>query len=142
MAFEPKFTIEHNGEKFEFTNPSPRAFARIGARSALLRQQDGLAVEATLDTYTSNLYFGMALYETLLVGADAEGNWPYTPDAQGRPVVDADKFPPEKTSTVVEVGNKFYDMFFGQEKPKATDGQPVPDEGVGGGDVVQPAPVG
>lgn len=130
MSFEKTITVESNGEKFEFTNPSPRLFASIGARSAAMRQADGLGFEAALSGYDTQLYFGLALFERLLVRADCRDNWPFSTDATGKPVVDSNKFPPSKTETVVEVGNKFYDMFFGQKESEVTDKPNVPDEGM------------
>lgn len=130
MPFEKTITVELGTEKFEFTNPSPRQFAAVGARTAAMRQVDGLGVDAALTGYDSRLYFGLALFEKLLVRADAEDNWPFTNDSNGRPVVDSDKFPPTKTDTVVEVGDKFYDMFFGQKEQKAVNNPDLPPEGV------------
>lgn len=142
MTFNPTLRIEHAGEAFEFTNPSPRVFAKIGARAAAMRQADGLAYEASLSGFDSSLYFGLALFETLLTRADAENNWPFSEDGSGRPVVDSTKFPPNKTQNIVEVGNKFYDTFFGPDEKEAADRQPVPPEGLVSGEAVPVSPVG
>ncbi len=98
--------VKSGDETFYFKVPSPRDLARMGSRStALAAADEPFMGRPALDPFTQNLYRGFALFETLLVRADA--TWPYTQGPDGKPYVDSSKFPTESTYTVTEVYQGF-----------------------------------
>lgn len=99
-----------NGDVFTFKIPGPRDYARVGSRAHELRRQDSPSTggaEYGLDPFSQDLYRGFALLEILLVKADAKDNWPYTNDANGKPVIDCAKFPPKAIQIIPEVTRGF-----------------------------------
>lgn len=99
-----------NKELFVFRIPSVREYAKMGARAHELRRMDSPSTgggEYGMDGVTSDIYRGLALFETLLSRADAKDNWPFTTDATGKPVVDSDKFPPTATRSLIDAYRGF-----------------------------------
>jgi hypothetical protein len=97
-------------ETFVFKVPNPREFAKLGTRAQALRRLDEPAMageEYGLDPLTADLYRGFALFETLLVSADAKDNWPFSENADKKPYVDSSKFPFVATLVVREVYQGF-----------------------------------
>ena len=98
-------------EHFWFRLPGPRGLGQIGLRAAQLRRADAPGSTGTdigLDPFTRDMYEGCAILETHLVRADALGNWPFSPDREGKPVVASDKFPAKAVKRVQEVREGFY----------------------------------
>jgi hypothetical protein len=95
---------------FNFKVPSPRDLARMGARAKAMRLRDDPSSngeEFGLDPLTQDLYRGCALLETLLKKASCKDNWVYSADANGAPMVDSEKFPPQYTLLIREVYQGF-----------------------------------
>ena len=113
----PTITLEVGGDKFVFRVPTPLERAKVGVReSAIRRGLDPTGFVGDLDFNTFFLIRGMAIMETLLTESSA--TWPFAGgDQKAKPVVDIEKFPPGKESTIEEVGRQFQealDRFHGQ----------------------------
>lgn len=102
--------VKVGDETFYFRVPSPRDVARLGTRAQALRRADEPGTngsEIGLDGLSADLYRGFALFETLLIRADTDGNWPFSKDDEGKPYVDSTKFPTFSTLVVPEVYQGF-----------------------------------
>jgi hypothetical protein len=127
------FEVKVDDQTFVFRIPSPRDMARMGSRALLLRRQDSpdtMGSEWGLDGFSSDLYRGMALMETLLLRADAKDNWPYT-EKDGKPVVDSSKFPPSSTLLIPLIYRGFDEQLTRFHSGGAGDGQQSGEEAVG-----------
>lgn len=120
--------VEVGAEKFVFRIPTPREHARVSARAHEMRQQDAPRTGGSgygLDPFAQDLYRGMALMEVLLKQADAKDNWPFQNDANGKPVVNSDKFPPQAIPVIPAIAEGFDIEFARFLKGGAGDGIPV-----------------
>lgn len=134
-VLQSTITVEHKGETFEFRVPGPRELSRMGARAHAMRRMDAPETggsEVGLDPLSRDLYMGMALMETLLVKADAKGDWPFSLGPDGKPTVDSGKFPPLASMILPDVYGGFMrqlDTFLGEGPSDGHAGSEAPVDG-------------
>ena len=129
-----EISIAVGEETFVFRLPSPRAYAKMGSRSAVMRREDAPESGGSdwgLDSLSQDLYQAMALFDTLLIRADTRGNWHISTNEKGGAVIDSTKFPPTVTLTMLEAFrgfsakvSSFLDRQSGSEKPKSSEDTP------------------
>ena len=129
-----KIEVEVGSEKFIFKLPSPRDVAKMGNRATAMRREDSPdfgGSEWGLDSLSSDLYRGMALFDILLVSANTKNSWHLSKTDKGAFVIDSSKFPPFATVTVVEAYRSFtekHERFLDDRSPGGESKKPDADE--------------
>lgn len=91
--------------KYEFRVPGIKDQLTLGMKARAIRRANdptGSGDLLGLDQETAMLSWSLGAFETLLTASGAK--WPYSEDANKKPVVDYQKFPPERFDTVLHVG--------------------------------------
>lgn len=129
-------TVTYDGDHYIFAIPSLVDEMKIGIRMRDIRRRilpEGDISDFGLDQNT--LYFNRACatFELMLRKTSANPPWPYSSGPSG-PVVDCEKFPTDKASTVIGVYGALQQQLltFREKRPPA--GQPAPEQAVGGGE--------
>ncbi len=123
-----------SGETFTFKVPSMMQFAAIGCAAAAMRRSlspDGIGLISTLDRGTADAVWGFAMFEALLVKASVE--WPFSKDADGKPVVKAANFGAEHTVEFEEVVALLDDALFQVRSGRVANGSSNTQQAVDGG---------
>lgn len=109
MAAE--FDVAIDGETYTFRKPGIRFPVEVGYRSADVRRRcypaggGALPGDFGIDYEAVQFARCCAILELYLVRADQ--TWPWSPGDGGKPVVDFDRFPPERDETVRRLGAAF-----------------------------------
>lgn len=136
-ALSSTFTVElPGGETYLFRKPG--IFFRIeqGYRAADVRRKaypagaGGLPSDFGLDWPAVDFSRQCAILELYLEKASVE--WPYSPGADGKPVVDSSRFPPEREQTVQALGARFEEEVARFRAERPADGQSAPAQAVAG----------
>ncbi len=105
-----KTTIEFSidGIEYEFRIPGVRDSMALSYKARQVRRAadpEGVGDMTGIDNDTFFLAEGIAALELLL--SRCSDTWPFSKDAAGNPVVDSSKFPPERVTTLIDIGMRF-----------------------------------
>lgn len=128
-------TVTFGKQTFEFALPTIATQLKLGVRARSIRRAYdplGYGEEVGLDEDTALLAWGSAAFEVLLVGCDAESNWPYSKTEAGAPVVDYTKWPAERLDDVLEVARTLWGDLQRFRAERALARQPPGSEAVAG----------
>lgn len=91
--FKQSITVNYNGEQFEFRIPSMKDKITIDGVAAKLRRDgdpDGIGLVYGYDPMALGFTIALAKFSTLIKGGPP---WVYTPDKDGKPIIDINKWP-------------------------------------------------
>lgn len=103
--------VRIDGELYVFRKPSIRYPIEVGYRAADVRRRafppsgGALPGDFGLDYDAVSFARACAVMELYLVRSDQE--WPFSAGSDGKPMVDFDRFPPERDDTVRRIGAGF-----------------------------------
>ena len=105
------FDLVVEGETYVFRKPTIRYTIELGYRAADVRRRafpssgGSFPGDFGLDYDAVSFARACAIMELYLVRSDQD--WPFSAGADGKPLVDFDKFPPDREDTVRQIGGAF-----------------------------------
>jgi hypothetical protein len=108
-----EFEVVLNGETYVFRKPTIRFRIELGYRTADIRRRAfpsgngamSITGEFFLDRDAADFARACGILELYLIKSNQ--TWPFSNSDDGKPVVDFDKFPPDREDTVWELAAKF-----------------------------------
>lgn len=134
----PEFDVVVDGDTYTFRKPTIRYRIELGYKAADVRQraypQASGALHFGVDYEVVSTARAFAILELYLVRSSVppERQWVFSPGVDGKPVVDFDKFPPDREGTALELAAKFEEEVARFRKGRNTDKPPAGGEAVGG----------
>jgi hypothetical protein len=131
--FQGELTVSLNGDEYVFNIPGIKFEMEVGYRSARIRRgadPEGIGSLAALDGMAANFAYNCALLELYI---KAGPRWLFSPGADGKPVVNHEKWPPQNADLVWEVAAAFQNAYTRFRRGGAPDAAPVGGQAVDGG---------
>jgi hypothetical protein len=128
---QTEIEVESRGNKYVFAIPTVHDEIKHGAQMRFLLQTiSGSSTLFGLDNTTFFYLEVCAAFETFLRRSSA--NWVFNKTAQGTPVVDSSKFPPDKIDELSDAYGKFREALTSFRGAGATDVAPAGAEALAG----------